>query len=481
MNNHPAYHVSLTPHAGGRAISRMDVEVRLGLGGKKAGERLFYLHMETVRVIPFCELVQPMEIRDALGAVPVETEEEYVNPIKRLYYKAGRDISGELVLRYTVLPRVQPEGYRSSPYFDLVCEQGGMNGSGLVFLPMAEIEGKCSFRLRWDLSDMPAGTRGVWALGEGDVSAEVSVQDILYSYYAVGVMNSLCEKNVGIYWFGSTPFPIEETAQNVNRLVLHMAEKFEDEGLPYKIFLRANGFPSGGGTAVFRSYMLGYSNDGNDAPSGKSLIHLFAHEMVHNWPHIEDEPYGSGNWYAEGTAQFYCSMLPYRLGMTSIDELCREVQLNADYLYRNPTRDMPAMEAAKLFWTDRRTQRLPYGRGFIYLANVDAEVREATGGRECLDDLCRTVLRRQRKGEKIGNEEWIGVIAAYVGEERARREHTEMMDGTVIAPRADAFDGLLEVHEAEVTLDAMLTDEQSIGKAETSQEKAMGWIWTVKK
>ena len=326
-----------------------------------------------------------------------------------------------------------------------------------------------------------AGTRGVWALGEGDVSAEVSVQDILYSYYAVGVMNSLCEKNVGIYWFGSTPFPIEETAQNVNRLFLHMAEKFEDEGLPYKIFLRANGFPSGGGTAVFRSYMLGYSNDGNDAPSGKSLIHLFAHEMVHNWPHIEDEPYGSGNWYAEGTAQFYCSMLPYRLGMTSIDELCREVQLNADYLYRNPTRDMPAMEAAKLFWTDRRTQRLPYGRGFIYLANVDAEVREATGGRECLDDLCRTVLRRQRKGEKIGNEEWIGVIAAYVGEERARREHTEMMDGTVIAPRADAFDGLLEVHEAEVTLDAMLTDEQSIGKAETSQEKAMGWIWTVKK
>lgn len=43
--------------------------------------------------------------------------------------------------------------------------------------------------------------------------------------------------------------------------------------------------------------------------------------MVHNWPQLNDNPYGVTTWYSEGTAEYYSVLLPLRLGLMTDDEL----------------------------------------------------------------------------------------------------------------------------------------------------------------
>ena len=63
---------------------------------------------------------------------------------------------------------------------------------------------------------------------------------------------------------------------------------------------------------------------------------LLAHEMVHNWPHLNDNPYGVTTWYAEGTAEYYSIMIPLRNGLITAAEALAEIQKRTDAYYTNP-------------------------------------------------------------------------------------------------------------------------------------------------
>ena len=148
----------------------------------KAGEDLA-ARILTIVNIPFCPM-EPASFSDEAGEIPVEARkgEAEMSFIHREFYRSLRDTVGETVIRYRITPRVQPEGYRSSPYFDLVAEKGGVLGTGTTFLlhpPVLPEE--ADFSLRWDLSGLPEGSRGVWSLGTGDCEKRLTVSDILFS------------------------------------------------------------------------------------------------------------------------------------------------------------------------------------------------------------------------------------------------------------------------------------------------------------
>jgi predicted metalloprotease with PDZ domain len=128
-------------------------------------------------------------------------------------------------------------------------------------------------------------------------------------------------------------------------------------------------------------------------------------------------------------------VLSRRAGAIDDDEYLKRINDRASGYYTNPYRSATNAEAAQKFWLDSRAQRVPYGRGFMYLARVDAQVRAASAGRRSLDDLVLEVLRRQRKGETVGLEEWVQLVTREIGPV-AKDEFDAMVAGGTIVPPA---------------------------------------------
>jgi hypothetical protein len=55
---------------------------------------------------------------------------------------------------------------------------------------LPQSKGTYRISVSWDLSDMPAGSRGVWSFGEGDATTEGPVDLLADSYYAAGPLES---------------------------------------------------------------------------------------------------------------------------------------------------------------------------------------------------------------------------------------------------------------------------------------------------
>jgi hypothetical protein len=438
----------LKPCASAGQVTHMDVCIRLSHLHVASGMELCRIQKETVR-IPFCPM-DPLRAYDAAGLIPLTETEETAYPIVYRKWLCGRDAEGAVTLEYRVYPRIVPPGYTSSPYFDFRAEEGGANGAGLTFLAcVPDAAGLLS--VAWDLSFMPASARGVWSYGEGGCTREGDMSDLLHTYYAVGAISSEVSGDYGFYWLAEPAFDLRELARQTRSLFVKMSGFFRDDNPVYRIFVRRDPFEkSGGGTALQRSYMFGYS--GSAIPTPDSIRNLLAHEMVHNWPLMEDEPYGECTWYSEGCAEYYSILLPVRFGLAAPEYLLKEIQKRTDAYYTNPTRGMGNREAAAVCWEDRRAQKIAYGRGLFFLAETDVLIRRATGGAKTLDDVVLSLLARSRKGEKYGNDAFIGTVRELSGLDMTGRLR-DMASGVPFAPQPDSFDGLLNYTAAD-TLEA---------------------------
>ncbi|MCL2006449.1 MAG: hypothetical protein FWG77_00025 [Treponema sp.] len=468
----PYLKLLLKPHWQNDHISYMDIKFNLEEPKIPGGEEMFAFSLSTVN-IPFCEFSGALNINDGKGIIPFHVTETEEGFIKKAKYIVDRDTEGDLSLEYRILPRVQPEGYTSSPYFDFVNEEGGANGAGVTFLPLFNEKTEYDFTIKWDLSEMPAGARGIWCLGEGEISALCTGQEVCFSYYAVGMLKSIEKGNFGFYWFSDPPFPVEVAGEKIRDMFLYMSDFFQDEKEPYKIFTRRNGFKGHGGTAARRSYLFGYGTEQkNDV---EDLVALFAHEMVHNWPHLRDEPYGTTTWYSEGMAEFYCIVLTYKAGIFTLEEALRELQKKSDNYYSNPTRSLTNDEAAKIFWTDRRTQRIPYGRGLLYIANVDAQIREASGGKRSVDDVMLEILKIPGGGRESGtNEKWLELVSRELGRD-ASPEFNDMAAGKLIVPLEGCFGGAFKAVPAMFEPLNRITSHSEPERAEGPELEGYKW------
>jgi dipeptidyl aminopeptidase/acylaminoacyl peptidase len=406
----------------------------------KKGEVLG-LYVTEVVGIPFCKFTAEPVFTDDLGQVETIHGEEIESRtyIKTRSFTTLRDLKGDLRYEYTILPRIVPKDYRSSPYFDLQAEPGGADGAGLTFLvtPGAEEEEKWDVSLSWDLPKMPEGAKGIWSYGSGE-KKKLNLNEIKFSFYAVGMLNAEEEGEFGFYWFGSPPFDIKEAVQRLRQLFAYMSTFFKDTRAEFKIIARRNSFDGTGGTALPRSFLFGYSEKNSLTVDG--IVNLLAHEMVHTWPHIEDEPMGIATWYNEGCAEYYSIMLPYRAGVFTRDELKAQIASRGYSYYSNPTGNRSNADLAKTYWKDRRTQRAPYGRGVFYIANTDAKIRRTSGGKHSVDDVVLEILEMARNEKKPAVEDWVKIVSRFTGEDESG-DYEKMVSGTLIVPYPQAFDG----------------------------------------
>lgn len=436
--------IVLKPHWGKKSVESMDVSYEFDTLPRQKDEEICRMQLETV-TIPGCD-PEDFTVCDAHGDVELEVKTTDPYPYLLKHWKASRALEGRVRISYSVRPRqLKPED-KCGPYFDFRAEEGGANSAGLSFLAdFDEYEGHIA--LHWDLDDMPEGSRGVFTFGEGDVCMDCSMENFRQSYYCVGRIHSITQGDFGFYWLTEPDFDMNAIAEYTKSLFSLMQDFFRDTESVYRIFVRKDPFPTSGGTALKRSYMFGWNDTQPVTVADKQNI--LAHEMVHNWPHLNDNPYGSTSWYSEGTAEFYSILLPLRMGLVTAEAARKELQARTDNYYTNPTRHMENLEAARICWQDRRAQRLPYGRGMFFLANTDVLIRRATRGEKSLDDVVLDILDKDRRGVVLGNQVFLDTVKEISGLD-VSEDMERMRTGGHFAPLEEGFDGHFRIAEVQV-------------------------------
>ena len=74
----------------------------------------------------------------------------------------------------------------------------------------------------------------------------------------------------------------------------------------------------------------------------------------------------------------------------------------------------------------------------MYFAKVDAQIREASGGKRSLDDIVRTMLAARRAGQAMDLALWKTLLARELGP-AGLAEFDAMLAGATAVPPSDAF------------------------------------------
>ena len=428
--------VVLTPSVADGEIDRLGIELRFRDLPVAAGAALLRMPTLIVGTPTAAYGVNDIAAHDADGPLPLSVVDEESTPTGNYRrYVTARATRGSVTVRYAAPLREITRATRNGPLFDLRAQPGGAIGSGMYIFALPETEQEYRIDLSWNLAALPRGTRGVWSFGEGRQRHVGDLDMLQQTFYAVGAVRSEPANgrgDFGLFWFGEPPFDVEAVAAQVRPLYAYMSNFFRDPtGESYRVFVRQNLHPSGGGTALQRSFMFGYGIDGETTATG--LQQLLAHEMAHNWPRLSDSAHALTAWYTEGNAEFYSLRLLYRAGLMSLDDFAEAMNERAFGYYTNPHIALSNAAAGELFWRDARAQRVPYGRGLMYLARVDAQVRAASGGVRSLDTLVLEVQERQRGGEQVGLAAWSEIIRRELGEAGVA-EFEAMAAGQLIVP-----------------------------------------------
>jgi len=448
----PSLELVLRPQATGDADrSGIAVTMTLIAPGVAAGDALVRMPLKIVGVPTARYDGNAIAATDAQGPLTLTAQDEPPTP-QWIYrdWKISRATVGDVVLTYRAPPRHVTAATNNGPLFDLREEAGGFAGAGIGFLALPTKEGAYHIHLKWDLSESPAGSRGEWSLGDGDVDVIATAETLGYSYYAVGPLKSVPVQNddkFGLYWLGDPPFDAAVLGQHISALYMEMVGFFGDTHSKYRVFMRQNPYEGTGGSALSGSFMFGYH------PAAKTTVEslqgLLAHEMTHNWPAMEGE-HGDTAWYSEGTAEYYSLLLSHRAGQLSTDKFLEAINERALGYYQNPYLRLSNPQAAKIFWTDPIAQTVPYGRGFIYLEITDAAIRTSSHGKHSLDDVVREMYRREERHEPYGIPQWLDLVGNEIGRKQARIFYDAMVSGAVQTPMANRFEPCFRVarHES---------------------------------
>ncbi|HEV8195034.1 MAG TPA: hypothetical protein VGP87_00230, partial [Gemmatimonadales bacterium] len=429
----PELRLVLTPHATAGVVDYLDVSLSIGRPGLDSGATLLHMPLVVASIPTPRYDGDAVQARDAAGPLPLTQADD--PPMMSLVFRrwiAARATSGDVVVTFRAPMRAVSADTRPGPLFDLRAEAEGLNGAGLAFLALPDVDARYHITVHWDLSGLPAGSLGVWSLGEGDVSTTGRADLLGNTYYAAGPMHV----SGPMYWFGTPPFDATLVAGNIARFFGFVSRFFQDSGGSYRVFVRKNPYRSGGGTTLVRSFMFGYSDA--VVPTPDELHALVAHEMVHNWPAMEGEDESSTSWYSEGAADYYSMLLSWRAGVYDTRHFLAEINRHASAYYTNPLQRLSNDAAAERYWSDSRAQRVPYGRGFLYLTRIDAAMRVRSHGKRNLDDLVLAMLRRRRHGQAYDLSEWLELVTRELGH-GAKAELDSMAAGATLPMAPGSF------------------------------------------
>ncbi|KAF4626971.1 hypothetical protein G7Y89_g11181 [Cudoniella acicularis] len=362
-----------------------------------------------------------------------------------LAWIAGRNTTGNINLQYFATPSSAASA-PGKPDLSLRCDQGGVLGSGLSFIPIPPGASRYRNVVEWDLSNAPSGTRAIWTFGEGpDVIERIGPASFLNdSVYMVGPVQSHPTKSTadsiseyyGYYWFGNLPSNIEVIKDMHHAFFLKVAEVFFDDSPsiqnPHRSFVRKTP-TSFGGTSFNHSHIFDYDNQINQA-TDYDLVRRLAHETVHHWlgGSVTDERI---DWFYEGVRNVLSVYLPFRSRFRSGDYFSSTINVLCTKYYTNPLIHLPQAELLKAATSDFYARELVSSRAWAFVVGVDLRARRMSKLIRPIEDLAiKPLVKKKANGEPHGLSEFVALLQPLMGEEIDERYEHMLKGSTILLP-----------------------------------------------
>jgi predicted metalloprotease with PDZ domain len=221
-----------------------------------------------------------------------------------------------------------------------------------------------------------------------------------------------------------------------------------------------------GGTGLHDSFAL-FATPNATVPR---LLGILAHEYFHNWnpgslgkmPDPEQQMY----WFSEGFTEFYTFELLERAGLITLAEKIDEFNKRIREYYLLPVRTEPNDRIVKDFWTNADVGRLPYLRGFIFAANLNAQIRKASAGKYSLDEPMRELFASSREGrqQELSIETLARVFARYLGTDPTTLMRRQLRDGELVVPDPEAMGSAVMMETADIPVFELGFDFERLAK-----------------
>lgn len=436
----PDLSITLAPVADPRgALTRMDVAIRFE--APPQGDALAAIALTANTVETSAGHMEALAFSDAKGALPVEARDAARDGDNRdRTWKPLRPVEGAVTVSYRLaIDPAQPE--QAKPQYELRASDGGLSGAGNAFLVLPADTLPRDLVVHWDLARAGKDARGVSSIGVGDSrsSHPLRADQIAGGYYMAGQVGTYAKGTFFGTWQGRFGFNGPDLMDWAARLQAFYGTFFDQRPASFGVFARTNHVNPGSGIGLTDSFAFTFSEKTPIA----DLESLLAHEMVHAWINSlgdsMDAPGGLGlSWFGEGLAVHYQRILPFRAGLISSQAFLDDLNSTAGRYYTNALIATPNAQIAEGFWKDTRIRVLPYDRGSLYFASVDAQIRAASQGKRSLDDLVRHMLAERRADRPMDLALWKRLLGQELGA-RGLADFDAMLAGGTVLPPSDAF------------------------------------------
>jgi predicted metalloprotease with PDZ domain len=358
-------------------------------------------------------------------------------------WSTTRPTAGVVHVAY-VVPVAAAKTSKRGTQIDLQAAGNGLSGAFVSFLLLPDNHGRpFHVHVHWQL---PAGQMAASSYGVGDYAGDFTTDELDNTLFLAGPLKTYSDSGHGnpfsVYALGLPANQLKAAARWTTRAYQAERKAFHvPVSQPYRFLIRSyDGGPMHSGRSSHDSFLL-YLPPGADAGS-IDLHSLVAHEMVHSlMKDFDDAPGDEGDWYTEGTADYFSITLPWKTGLYTAQQYVGLVNSEAAEYYDNALRAVPNKRISRVMWSGRNAWMLPYGRGAIYLADLDAKLRLHHANVTVLD-LINATSERIEHGTPATNAAWKAVLKDKVGA-WAMVDWRHMMAGHLIMPASGAFGSCL--------------------------------------
>jgi hypothetical protein len=429
-------------------------ELEVALAARIAGKPVFRLD-DVVHGSPgMAKLVSAAEASDARGSLPLVRRKG-----ESLELVGSRAAAGLVTLRYRARSIAMAD--RGARY-GLRHDATGIGGLGAFFLVLPESRRRERVAIEWAPATGCQGMQGLASVGE--LTGELA--DLRGAAFFFGKPRQHADGSLHAAWFGAPALDTAAATEWAGKAFTVLRAFFGDrDRAPYHVFVRV--VPDMGeranGMGQPRS-MLGAI--GPRTPYGPRLRTNLAHEMLHRWLGLRLRIAGAegrGYWFTEGFTVYYANALMLRAGLVTPDEFLAEVNGTVTRHVANSRSTASNAEIARDFTTDDAVSVVPYTRGALYAAELDAAIRKASRDRRSLDDL---ILGLYRTGPReVPVAKFRAAVARELGKAGVARFDAVIQRGETPDPPSDAYGPCFErVSRAIAAFDLGFDDRRSLGE-----------------
>jgi predicted metalloprotease with PDZ domain len=432
--------IRLAPQVIDGQVDAIAVTERFDVAPLPAGARLLSLPMITESVPGVLRDPSTLVAHDAAGVLPLTQIDDPVDPTQMKqdhHWHIRRATAGMITVSYLARPRVITADTKPAALVDMRTEGAGIYGSTKVLFAAPDTGWPRQVHIDWDLSAMAPGSRAVSSFGEGTIATTLDAETLGLAYFMAGPWQKLPADGADgfiVYYLTPPAFDLSAAAQDVSASYRYATSLFGTELQPFRALMRTTERFQGGGGGGRNSFMFGTVKGAPRKP--EEVNKLLTHEAMHNWiGSLQSGP--DGLWFVEGATEYYATLLPYRIGQRTLAEVAAQIDAWTTKYYANPRRTMAEDAAAAAFWTDSDAQLLPYSRGPLYIALVDARLRAASGGTQRVDALIRSMVEALRRGH-ASEALWLSLVTQALGEQ-GKRDFDDLKAGRLLDLPADLF------------------------------------------